>query len=482
MSDIFPNLCYNDYEKSYYICPNCRRPIWILNTAHDNDNNILCPFCKVVNSNDKFVIGELFCQNEPYEWIIRLQFNVSKSHNYNKARGIARALPNFYIDNNKIICGAKKIDELYKFYTLFEDLITIVKSWKNAQILFYDKEYKFEIDYRVFIARAKYEAGKYAKLILDRKYMPTAITYEDLPYPYVFYGGTFIAFAKDIDEEICFCSCEKNAIQGYLFERKKDERSYVGEKAYPLDSGHFPISVAEQSINFHDDPLQTCKFVDGLCFKCNNRVPRLSYCAAMYGGSFMQHYGWWVKQEHYIISHLITTGIDINCTHYTPEFFDAISKLNSLLNEYSFPYPCDIELQIKQYRKYIDDTVENQVRNEFGYKSIGEHWVSETILFNIIKNLYPNNNVIFHSRPKWLNGLEIDIYIPDLKLGFEYQGIQHFQAIKHWGGQLQLEKQREHDKRKAKMCLENGVTLIAVNYNEPLTTEYIKSKILFVTH
>lgn len=477
MNEDFSISCYNDYEKSYYICPNCKRPIWMYNIAHDNDKNILCPFCKVVDSSDKFVIGKLFTPNEQYEWIIRLQFNASKSHNFNKAKSLAKGLPNFHFDNNRIVCGAKNIDELYKFYTLYEDLISIIKGWKNTQILLYDREYKFEIDFSSFKARAKYEAGKYSNLILDRIHLPAAITYEELPYPYVFYGNTFFAFARDIDDKLYFCSCEKRAIQGYIISREKNTHTFIGEKDYPLVGGAFPLKVAELSNKFRDNPIQTCEFVDGLCFKCNNKIPRLHYCLPMYGGSFMQHYGWWVSQEYHTISYLLEKGIDVSSTHYSPEFFDTINKLFLLSKEYSFPYPKDIEQQVKQYQKFIDDTIENQVRAEFGYKPIGEHWVSETILLNIVKGLYPNNDVLFHFRPQWLFGLEIDIFVPDLKLGFEYQGIQHFKAVKHWGGQSQLEKQREHDKRKAKICLEKGINLITVNYDEPLTTEYVKNKI-----
>lgn len=71
----------------------------------------------------------------------------------------------------------------------------------------------------------------------------------------------------------------------------------------------------------------------------------------------------------------------------------------------------------------------------------------------------------------------MDIYIPDLQLGFEYQGIQHFKSVKHWGGEKQLAKQKEHDERKLRLCREIGVNLICINYDEPLNMEYIRAKI-----
>ena len=73
--------------------------------------------------------------------------------------------------------------------------------------------------------------------------------------------------------------------------------------------------------------------------------------------------------------------------------------------------------------------------------------------------------------------LELDVYIPDLKIGFEYQGIQHFQSVEYWGGEEQLLVVQEHDTRKKRLCVENNVTLICVNYDEPLTETHMKDRI-----
>ena len=51
-------------------------------------------------------------------------------------------------------------------------------------------------------------------------------------------------------------------------------------------------------------------------------------------------------------------------------------------------------------------------------------WV-ETILFNLVKEIYPKSKVIHHYRGKELEGLEIDVYVKEKKIGFEYNGLQH---------------------------------------------------------
>jgi hypothetical protein len=73
--------------------------------------------------------------------------------------------------------------------------------------------------------------------------------------------------------------------------------------------------------------------------------------------------------------------------------------------------------------------------------------------------------------------LELDVYLPELKLGIEYQGQQHFHAIDAWGGEEALEKLQERDLIKKELCLIHGVKLIEIDYTEPLTYDYIKSKV-----
>ena len=78
-----------------------------------------------------------------------------------------------------------------------------------------------------------------------------------------------------------------------------------------------------------------------------------------------------------------------------------------------------------------------------------------------------------HHRPEWLNGLEFDIYIPDIKTAFEYQGIQHYRPVKAWGGEKAFEEVKHRDARKVLMCKQLGIRLIKVDYTEPLTENYI---------
>lgn len=104
-------------------------------------------------------------------------------------------------------------------------------------------------------------------------------------------------------------------------------------------------------------------------------------------------------------------------------------------------------------------------------------WIHEKLLLKIIEDLYPDCTVLYHYRAQWLENLELDIYIEDFKIGIEYQGIQHYQVIKHWGGVDGLKQRQNNDIRKKKLCVANGVTLIYFDYTEPITNTYVKNKI-----
>jgi hypothetical protein len=119
---------------------------------------------------------------------------------------------------------------------------------------------------------------------------------------------------------------------------------------------------------------------------------------------------------------------------------------------------------------------ENAIREKVGYTLIGEGWVSETGLYKRVKASFPGIEVIHHGRPPFLGKQEFDIWIPKYKIAIEYQGIQHYEAIEHWGGEGGLEKRQELDKRKAVLCAEYGIRLFIVRHDEDMDAAVSKIK------
>ena len=120
----------------------------------------------------------------------------------------------------------------------------------------------------------------------------------------------------------------------------------------------------------------------------------------------------------------------------------------------------------KEFNKAIKELYrdsENIVREKYDIPKVGEGWVSETELYYKIKNAFPTCNVIHQYRCDWLDRQSIDIFIEDYNIAIEYQGIQHYKPVERFGGKEGFENTVARDKKKKRLCKENGVMLIYVN-------------------
>lgn len=140
-------------------------------------------------------------------------------------------------------------------------------------------------------------------------------------------------------------------------------------------------------------------------------------------------------------------------------------------------YHNEVDCYIRNILKGITYPEIKVIIPEIELKKLRGKWVNEKLLYNIVEEIFTDCTVLYHYRPRWLEGLELDIYVKDFKLGFEYQGIQHYQVIEHWGGEDGLRKRQFNDAKKKDLCIEHGVRLIYLDYTEPLTNAYVQNKI-----
>lgn len=321
-------------------------------------------------------------------------------------------------------------------------------------------------------------------------YKDNTVANEQLPYPVVLYPGfygSFFGFKKTTkSESIFFCSCAKEAIKNYLVIKSRRLIPYSSNpyNSIILDRGNFPLEIVEnlikQKIPQNVNIIHHLKFKNKICHECNKATPLYRYCVEMYGGTFRQNYGWYVNKQGY------EWGIDrkhIEESLCPQEILDLVEikpkdyfqiRTNSEKNPRKF---YEIQKKYNKQQRKIWNIVENEVRRKFGHKKVGESWTSETILYYIIETIFPNTTILRHYRPDFLEGLELDIYIKELNLGIEYQGIQHFQPIKHWGGPEAFLRQRERDEKKKIICEQLNIKLVYFKYDEGLSNKFVSERI-----
>lgn len=106
---------------------------------------------------------------------------------------------------------------------------------------------------------------------------------------------------------------------------------------------------------------------------------------------------------------------------------------------------------------------ENNVRSYNNLPEVGKGWISETELFESIKQYFSSDKVVQHARPPWLGQQHFDVYFPDYNLAIEYQGIQHYEAVDIFGGEEGLKKTQERDEKKRLLSRKNMCSLIYVH-------------------
>ncbi len=101
-------------------------------------------------------------------------------------------------------------------------------------------------------------------------------------------------------------------------------------------------------------------------------------------------------------------------------------------------------------------------------------WKKEFNLYSLVKKHY--NDTIYQFRAPWLGAQSLDIFIPSLNLGIEYQGVQHYKQVDLFGGEDGFHSRKANDEKKRRKCKENNVQLIEWPYTDTVSEGNLKIK------
>jgi len=234
------------------------------------------------------------------------------------------------------------------------------------------------------------------------------------------------------------CECPLNALQPLIHYWEWSIRFYCKvcgkvffcecfrkafKKAYP-DAKENLRDYLESTFSKDIHPNYTkVTFRPGICHVCRGAPSDLVYCSEMYENKFIVRYGPYVAKT-------------------------AIEK--------------DISRR----------EAEDELRDKLGIPR-GLKWISEVELYKIVKELLPDKKVIHQGHPKWLGNQIFDVWIPDLNLAIEYQGMQHYQSVEFFGGEEGLRNTKDRDKRKVELCQRNRVELVYFRYDEEISKRMV---------
>jgi len=175
-------------------------------------------------------------------------------------------------------------------------------------------------------------------------------------------------------------------------------------------------------------------------------------------------------------------NLEVNYNCYPKEFFNDVATINGQLAEYK-KYLMEIKPTIFLKEGYLKKNSKDKLQKEYEkLKSelvyngiIKRKWSSEIELYKLVKTYY--KDAIYQYHTKWLGQQSLDIFIPSLNIGIEYQGKQHYEPVNIFGGIEGYRKTVERDKNKKILCQINKINLIEWKYDEMISKIQLQKKI-----
>lgn len=93
-----------------------------------------------------------------------------------------------------------------------------------------------------------------------------------------------------------------------------------------------------------------------------------------------------------------------------------------------------------------------------------KYWKKETKLFNLLVLEFPDINISRQASPEWLEKQRFDFYFSDYNIAIEYNGMQHYEPVKIFGGLERYKKQIEYDLLKKTKCVQNNCILYEIPF------------------
>lgn len=178
-------------------------------------------------------------------------------------------------------------------------------------------------------------------------------------------------------------------------------------------------------------------------------------------------------------SHKITTSFDVmrHSRHFSSERFSRIKNMNEKELE-KYNYKKDENGVYRIVEPFTKGNEDGEKNNEIDLRQ--KIWKSQQKLGEILKEIFPNRLILSGKKPikKKGSSLQIDWWLKEDNIGFEYQGEQHFIFPNAFHKtEKDFKNQQIRDRQKRASARRMGITLFEVRFDEPLNKKAITDKI-----
>lgn len=90
---------------------------------------------------------------------------------------------------------------------------------------------------------------------------------------------------------------------------------------------------------------------------------------------------------------------------------------------------------------------------------------NQTKLYNMLKQDFPEKEIIYEAHLSWLEKQHFDIYFPKYNIAIEYDGQQHFIPVEKFGGKAKLDDYIKWDEMKNEKAIKNNCKLYRIKFN-----------------
>ena len=165
-------------------------------------------------------------------------------------------------------------------------------------------------------------------------------------------------------------------------------------------------------------------------------------------------------------------NIKLYCKLFSPDYRIVSDKYNGVKSKHLWEYIGDIEINGSRFfEATVDSFIHGNKKHPLLTKSIGEIKCEEFLIKHNIEYIPQKtfDDCVYKGK------LRFDFYIPKLNTVIEFDGLQHYEAVEHFGGEAVFREQKIKDKIKNDYCRLNNINMLRIPYNELNETEDILS-------